>query len=79
MGAGQDTQRPPDPTHTRRAVLTYGPHQTADAPTTLRVEVKGSRVGVVDLPLPKGLIHQRRRINELASGTLRRITDRNPS
>lgn len=61
------------------SVLTYGPHEDADVPTSMVVKVKG-RPGFagfeVEIPIAPGVLAQRRRVNELAAGKPRRILDR---
>lgn len=57
--------------------LTYGSHDPSTTPTTFLEDIKG-RADAVEMPIPPGLIKQRRRINEIAAGTVRRIADRPP-
>jgi len=60
-------------------MLTYGPHAENNDPTSMVVKVKG-RPGFAGfektIQIHPGVAAQRRRINELAAGTLRRIADR---
>jgi len=61
------------------SALTYGPHQDQDAPSTVTIGHPRANGGERVEPVPQGLIDQRRQINTLAAGTLRRITDRTPA
>lgn len=58
--------------------LTYGPHQDQDAPDTVPVRLTRG-APEIRVPVHPGLIEQRRHINDLAAGTLRRIADRKPA